>query len=433
MNEIGPEGVVVVGASLTGGTAVQTLRDEGYTGRIVLVGAEQHRPYERPPLSKGYLLGTAERDSVFLHAAGWYAEHDVDLRLGTRATALDLDEHEVELEGGERLPFACLLLATGSVPRPLDVPGTGLTGVHVLRTLDDSERLKAAIRRASRVVVVGGGWIGLETAAAARQAGLEVTVLEVADLPLLRVLGPETAQLFADLHLEHGVDLRVGTSVAELVSDDGHAVSGVRLSAPELAEIAPGVAASPGTAFETPVIPADLVVVGIGITPDVRLAAEAGLDVRDGVVVDEHLRTSHPDVLAAGDVALAYHPSLGRHLRVEHWENARRQGAQAARSILGLPHDEPRLPYFFSDQYDLGMEYVGFAPTSGPDAYDDVVLRGDVARRELVAFWCREGRVVAGMAVNVWDVIGDVEALIRSGRVVDPARLADPAVPLREV
>ena len=399
---------VIVGAGLAGATAAQALRDEGFEGRVVLVGDEVERPYERPPLSKGYLLGESPRDKAFVHEPGWYAEHDVDLRLSTAVTKVDLYGHEVSLTDGDMLRYDALLLATGSSPRRLQVPGAELAGVHYLRRLQDSDALRAAFARSSRVVVIGAGWIGLEAAAAARAAGLDVTVVEPAPLPLLRVLGPEVAQIFADLHRDHGVDLRLGTGVAELLGADG-AVTGVRLT--DGSELATG-----------------LVVVGIGVTPNTRLAEDAGLAVSDGIDVDQHLRSSDPDVYAAGDVAAAEDPRLARRIRVEHWANARHQGRTAALSMLGRDAVHDRLPYFFTDQYDLGMEYTGYA-----EGYDRVVLRGDVGRRELIAFWLRSGRVVAGMNVNVWDVVEEVADLVRSARAVDTDRLADPTVPLAEV
>lgn len=408
-------GVVVVGAGLAGGKTVEALRDGGYDGRVTLLGAETDRPYERPPLSKGYLAGSDERDAAFVHPADWYAAHDVDLRTGTTVTALDLAAQRVVDDSGARTGFDHLVLATGSEPRRLDVPGADLDGVAYLRTLPDSDRLRAALTPGRRVVVVGGGWIGLEVAAAARGAGCEVTVLVRDTLPLLAVLGPELAPLFADLHREHGVDLRTRVDVAELVPA-GDGADGTHVGAVALAD---------GTH-----VPADLVVVGIGAAPRTALAQAAGLHVEDGVVVDQHLRSSHPHVLAAGDIARAAHPLLGTHVRVEHWANALNQPATAAATVLGRDEPYDRLPYFFTDQYDLGMEYVGHA---GPGGYDDVVVRGDLAARELVAFWRRDGRVVAGMNVNVWDVVDDVQALIRSGVPVDADRLADPDVPLGDL
>lgn len=409
----GSQVFVVVGGGLAGGKTVEALRDQGFDGRIVLYAKEQHRPYERPPLSKGYLLGDAERDSVHVHPADWYAEHDVELRTGVGVTAIDTAQHLVFDAHGGSERYDALLLATGSVPRRLRVPGADLAGVRYLRTLEDSDRLKASFAAAGRVVIVGGGWIGLETAAAARKAGASVTVLENAELPLLRVLGPEIARVFADLHREHGVDLRTEVSVEALepAADEPGRVGAVLLGDGER-------------------VPADVVVVGVGIVPDVELAEGAGLHVDNGVVVDAHLRTSVPDVYAAGDVANADHPVLGRPVRVEHWANALHQPEVAAASMIGTEQVYDRLPYFFTDQYDVGMEYVGDV---GPDGYDEVVTRGDVGKREFLAFWLREGRVLAGMNVNVWDVVDDVLAVIGSGKVVDRARLADPDVPLTDL
>ncbi len=406
----GDRGIVIVGASLAGAKAAQSLRDEGFDGRVTLVGDEAVRPYERPPLSKEYLQGKSEREKVFVHPEGWYAEHDVDLRLSTEVTGIDRAGHHVVLAGGERLGYDALLLATGSVPRRLAVPGADLDGVHYLRRLEDSERIRAAFGGAGRVVIIGAGWIGLETAAAARIAGLEVTVLEYAELPLLRVLGPDAATVFADLHRGHGVDLRCGVEVAELVGEDG-SVTGVRL----------------GDGTE---VGADLVLVGVGILPQDALARAAGLEVGNGITVDAHLRTSDPDIYAAGDVADAYHPRLRRHVRVEHWANARRQGVVAGKSMLGQDVEYDRLPYFFSDQYDLGMEYTGYVE---PDGYDRVVFRGDRKADAFMTFWLAGGAVLAGMSVNTWDMIEAVEALVLSGRAVDAERLADPEVPLTEV
>lgn len=402
---------VIVGASLAGATAAQVLREEGFSGRIVLLGAEPERPYERPGLSKGYLMGTSSREELFVHPSDWYVRNDVDLRLSTVVRSVDRAAHSVVLDGGKRVGYDRLLLATGSEPRRLGVPGAEMAGVAYLRRLGDSERIRDAFRAGPRVVIIGAGWIGLETAAAARMAGLEVTVLEAAELPLLRVLGSEVARVFAGLHRDHGVHLRLGVQVVGLT---GSGVGGP--------PTVTGVRLGDGT-----VVDADLVLVGVGIAPVVALAADAGLDVTDGVRVDEHLRTADPAVFAAGDVANAYHPRLKRHIRVEHWENARRQGGAAARSMLGQDAPFDRLPYFFSDQFDVSMEYVGFV---APGQYDRVVLRGDVDRRELVAFWLADGRVLAGMNVNVWDVVADIEQLVASGRQVDPARLADPDVPL---
>jgi 3-phenylpropionate/trans-cinnamate dioxygenase ferredoxin reductase subunit len=290
------------------------------------------------------------------------------------------------------------------------VPGADLPGVLYLRRVADSDQIKATFQAASRVAVIGAGWIGLETTAAARAAGVEVTVLEVADLPLLRVLGTEVAQVFAGLHSEHGVDSRYGVQVAEITAADGRA-SGVLLS--------------DGTH-----VAADAVLVGVGIRPNTQLAEAAGLEVRNGIVVDSQLRSSNPDIFAAGDVANAFHPQLGKHIRVEHWANALNQPQTAARAMLGQDAAYDRVPYFFTDQYDLGMEYSGYVE---PGGYDQVVFRGDVGQREFIAFWLRDGRVLAGMNVNVWDVSDAVQDLVRAERPADVSRLADQKVPLEEV
>jgi NADPH-dependent 2,4-dienoyl-CoA reductase/sulfur reductase-like enzyme len=399
---------VIVGAGLAGAKAAETLRAEGFDGRVVLVGEERELPYERPPLSKGYLLGAAERASAQVHDASWYAAHDVDLRTGVRATALDVAAHRVQLDTGEELPYARLLLATGSSARHLPVPGAGLDGIHYLRTLPDSDRLRANLTGGGRrVVIVGGGWIGLEVAAAARTHGNEVTLVEPLPTPLHAVLGSAMGQVFARLHRHRGVDVRTGIGV------QGFRGSG---------SVAAVVLADGGEE------PADLVVVGIGAVPNTGPGEAAGLDVDHGIVTDAALRTSAPDVFAAGDVASAFHPLYGRHVRVEHWANALNAGPAAARSMLGHEVVHDRVPYFFTDQYDLGMEYSGLG---SPDA--DVVCRGDVETGEFIAFWLRDGRVEAGMNVNIWDVTGPIQALIRSGREIPVDRLTDPDVPLAEL
>jgi 3-phenylpropionate/trans-cinnamate dioxygenase ferredoxin reductase subunit len=401
---------VIVGGGLAGAKAAETLREEGFDGRVVLLSDEPEPPYERPPLSKGYLLGNDDRDKAFVHPEPWYGEHDIELRLGTRVTALDPGAHEVELDGGERLGYTKLLLATGSEPRRLDLPGADLEDVRYLRNLPDSDHLRDVLDEGHRVAIIGGGWIGLEVAAAARTHGADVTLIEIADLPLQAVLGDDIARVFADLHREHGVDLRLGTGVREIVGDNGRVVAVVTSDGDE--------------------IMADTVVVGIGIAPRTELAAAAGLTIENGVAVDAGFRTSDPDIYAAGDVAAIENPLVGTRVRVEHWANALDGGPAAARSMLGKDVSWEKLPYFFTDQYDLGMEYTGHAP---PGSYDDVVLRGDVPGRAFQAFWLNGGRPIAGMHVNLWDDgIGPIEELVKSGRTVDPARLADPDVPLNE-
>jgi 3-phenylpropionate/trans-cinnamate dioxygenase ferredoxin reductase subunit len=401
---------VIVGASLAGAKAAEALREEGFGGSVVLIGDEAERPYERPPLSKDYLLGKAERDTIYVHPASWYAENGVELRLGVPVAGVDRAAREVALADGSRTGYAKLLLATGSSPRRIPVPGADADGVLYLRRVADSEKIKAAFLSASRVAVIGAGWIGLETAAAARAAGTEVTVMEAAELPLLRVLGAEAAQVFAGLHREHGVDLRCGVQVSEITGAGGRA-DGVRLT-------------------DGSHVAADVVIVGVGITPNTQLAEAAGLETGNGVVVDAGLRSSDPDIFAAGDVAHAYHPLLGRHIRVEHWYNALHQPQTAARAMLGQDVAYDHVPYFYTDQYDLGMEYAGYVE---PGGYDQVVFRGDVDKREFIAFWLAGGRVLAGMNVNVWDVTDAIQALVRGGHPVDPVRLADPGVALDQV
>ena len=403
---------LIVGASLTGAKAAETLRSEGFGGPVILLGTETERPYERPPLSKGYLLGKEDKSVIYVHEEGWYAEHGVDLRLGVTVTAVDRAGRTVTTADGESIGYDQLLLATGASPRRLNIPGAGREGVLYLRTVGDSELLAAAFQGGGRVVTVGAGWIGLEATAAAREAGCEVTVVEPEPTALYRAIGRELGDVFADLHREHGVQFRFGESVSEL---RGPRADG-RVSE---------VITSTGDA-----LPADIVVVGIGVVPNTGLAVDAGLEVANGVVTDAALRTSDPIICAAGDLANSYHPLLGRRARVEHWANALNSGPAAARSMLGQDVTYDPVPYFFSDQYDLGMETAGLPE---PGTYDQVVYRGDRPGREFVAFWLASGAVVAGMNVNVWDVNDDIQALIRSGKQVDPARLTDPDVPLTDL
>jgi 3-phenylpropionate/trans-cinnamate dioxygenase ferredoxin reductase component len=398
---------VIVGASLAGAKAAETLREEGFDGRIVLIGDEDERPYERPPLSKDYLRGEAGRDKVYVHDEGFYAERDIELRLGRSATALDTANRQVELDDGSRTGYDRLLLATGAEPRRLPIPGADLPGVLYLRSVEDSDALAKRLTAGGRVVVVGSGWIGSEVAASARQKGLDVTVVDPLAVPLERVLGAELGAIYRDIHADNGVQMLMGTGVEAF--EGGQHVERVRTS--------------DGRSLDC-----DFVVVGVGVAPRVQLAAEAGIAVGDGVTVDSLLRTDADGVFAAGDVASAHHPFYREHIRVEHWANALNQGPAAARSMLGKGEPYERLPYFFSDQYDVGMEYSGFAR-----AWDRVVFRGDPATREFIAFWLVGDRVAAGMNVNVWDVTGPIQSLIRERVPVDDRRLADPDVPLEEL
>jgi 3-phenylpropionate/trans-cinnamate dioxygenase ferredoxin reductase component len=386
-----PESVVVIGAGLTAAHAVETLRESGFDGSIAIVGREPHPPYERPPLTKGFLTGADPIESAFPHDSDWYDAHKIRLLGDTSAVSIDRQARTVALDTGETLHYDHLLLATGATPRVPDLPGAD-TAFYV-RTIADSERLKEALEKGGRVAIVGGGWIGLEVAAAARGYGREVTVLEQFDLPLGHILGQDVATYLRDLHLSNGVDLRTGVSVSAITSD--------------------GVETSAGT------VPADIVVVAVGVAPDTELAAAAGLEVDNGIVVDEHLRTSDPNIYAAGDVANALNPTLGKGLRVEHWDNAIRQGKLAGRVIAGEDAAYTWQPYFFTDQFQFSMEYVGH---SAPG--DEVVVRGELEANEFVAYWLADGkRVTAAMNVNIWDVNDRLREIV--GTEVDPGRLTD--------
>jgi 3-phenylpropionate/trans-cinnamate dioxygenase ferredoxin reductase component len=398
---------VIVGAGLAGAKAAETLRAEGFDGRLLLLGEEAERPYERPPLSKEYLRGETGRDRLYVHQDGFYADHDIELRTSARVRRIDPAGRRLQLASGERISYSRLLLATGAAPRRLGLPGADLAGVLSLRSRGDADRLAAAAARAEHVVVVGTGWIGCEVAASVRQLGRDLTLVGPDAAPLARVLGPEIGGVYRDLHADHGVRLVLGTRVAAF---RGHG----RVEA---------VVTDDGTS-----IGCDLVLVGAGAVPRTELAEAAGIAVGDGVVVDEWLETSAPGVFAAGDLAAAWHPHLRERLRVEHWANALHQGPAAARNMLGGAVAYERLPYFYSDQFDLGMEYSGLAAGA-----DRLVVRGDLAARQFVAFWLEDQRVVAGMNAGVWDVVEPIQALIRGRRPVDPARLADPAIPIERL
>jgi 3-phenylpropionate/trans-cinnamate dioxygenase ferredoxin reductase subunit len=398
---------VILGASLAGAKAAETLRTEGFEGRVVLLGEEQVRPYERPPLSKDYLRGEVGRDAAFVHDASFYEKNDIDLRLSTRATSLDTKDRVVGLASGEAIGYDALLIATGAVPRRLEVPGAELQGVHYLRQLDDSDRIREAIRGAGRVVVVGAGWIGCEVAASARQMGAEVAMVATSRVPLGHAIGPQLGEFYRDVHVDHGVEMHLETSIGALQGDGS--VSEVELS--------------DGTTLS-----ADVVVAGLGVTPRVELAESAGLTLDNGVRTTEHLAASAPGVFAAGDVANAWHPVLHRNVRLEHWSSALNQGPVAARNMLGRPTPYVKIPYFYSDQYDIGMEYSGLATE-----WDRLVFRGDPKNREFIAFWLKDRRLLAGMNVNVWDVADPIATLVASGRQLDADLLTDPDVDLADL
>ena len=399
---------VIAGAGLAGAKAAETLRAEGFDGRLLLLGEEPERPYDRPPLSKAYLRGETDRDSLYVHPEGFYAAHGIELRPSTPVRAITPSARQLELAGGEHISYQRLLLATGATPRPLPLPGADLDGVHYLRSRRDADALAAAAARAEHIVVVGTGWIGSEAAASLRQLGREVTLLGPDPAPLARVLGPKIGRVYRDLHADHGVRLALGTRVAgfrghgrveAVVTDDGATVEG------------------------------DLVLIGAGAVPRTELAEAAGLPVRNGLLVNEQLEAvGAAGMYAAGDVAAAWHPRYQTYLRVEHWANALNQGPAAARNMLGAGISYARLPYFYSDQYDLGMEYSGLAAD-----WDQVVVRGDLTTRQFIAFWLKDQRVLAAMNANIWDVVDSTQALIRSGRPVDLERLANPDIPLDQV
>jgi 3-phenylpropionate/trans-cinnamate dioxygenase ferredoxin reductase component len=392
--------IVLVGGGLATGTAVRELRSQGYTGDVVVFASESHPPYERPPLSKGYLLGNEPAEKALVNVESWYAEHDVDLRTGVAVESVDPDARTLRA-GDDELEWSGLLLATGSTPRHLALADDSGAPVHYLRTLDDSTELKARLTPGARIGIIGGGWIGLEVASAAQQAGAEVVVLEALDQPLRNVLGAEVGALFAQLHREKGVDVRTGVQIQTIESSSDGATIG----------LAGGDTLS-----------VDRLVVGVGVAPQTDLATAAGIAVDNGILVDAGLHTSAAGVYAAGDVANVDHPVLGHRLRVEHWDTAIKHGTVAATNLLGGHAVADDLPYFFTDQYALGIEYVG---NPGPDGFDRVVITGDtdgpVEQRTFRAWWLRGRRVVAGMHVNDWDAIGRVRELV--GSEVDEAEL----------
>jgi 3-phenylpropionate/trans-cinnamate dioxygenase ferredoxin reductase subunit len=398
---------IIVGASLTGAKAAEELRTQGFDGRVLLLGSEHERPYERPPLTKDYLRGESEREKAYVHEQDFYEQHQIELETDATVTALDPAGSRLTLADGRELSYDRLLLATGAEPRRIPIAGADLDGVHYLRTLSDCDALRQRLEAGGRVVVVGAGWIGSEFAASARQRGLEVTMVDPLALPNERIFGPEIGTFYRDLHRDHGVELVLGEGV-EAFEGNG-SVARVRTDGGKT-------------------IDCDFVLVGIGVAPRIELARSAGLKVDNGIVVNEKLQTSTPGVFAAGDVAHAWHPFYGERIRVEHWSNALNQGPVAARAMLGQEASYDRIPYFFSDQYDVGMEYSGHAPK-----WDDVVFRGDRAGGEFIAFWMRDGRVIAGMNVNVWDVNEHVQALIRSGQAIDAAALSDRDTPLESL
>ena len=409
---------VIVGGGLAASKAIEGIRSLDTSGSVVLVTQEDLLPYERPPLSKAVLKGDDPAESAFTHDESWYAGNHVEARLGNPATSLDAAAHTVSLRDGSVVSYEKLLLATGSSARALEAPGAELDGVLYLREMPESTALRARFGKGHRLVVVGAGWIGLEVAAAAAEAGCRVTVVEPQPAPLFAVMGARVGGWFADLHRAHGVEFLFGEGVDRVEGDAG--VTGV-------------VTTSGRT------VAADTVVVGVGIAPNTGLAQGAGLDVDNGIVTDATQRTSDPAVWAAGDVASWLSTTLGQHVRVEHWANANDGGYAAGRAMAGSDETYDPIPFFYSDQYDVGLEYAGHV-ARGTEA--ELVLRGDLAANEFMAFWVVPAdseagddavRVLAGMHVNVWDTIDAVQQLVRHRTAVDRSKLADADVPLRDL
>jgi 3-phenylpropionate/trans-cinnamate dioxygenase ferredoxin reductase component len=399
--------IVIIGGGLGGAKAAEALREKGFDGKVLLLAEEEYLPYERPPLSKDYLAGKKSLSDFTVHDSEWYRENKIDLRTDTEAVAIDPAARTVTLSDDTTVGYDKLLLATGSRPRWLSIPGADSTGVHYLRKFDDASNLNTALKEGTSLAIVGAGWIGLEVAASARERGVTVTVVETAKVPLSAAVGAEVGQVFAQLHRDHGVDLRLETEVKEITTEDGKA-TGLKLG-------------------DGSTVTADRVLIAVGAKPNIELAERAGLPTKDGgVLVDASLRSGNPDIYAVGDIAAAEHPLFEERIRTEHWANALKQPDVAVDGMLGEPGEYQELPYFFTDQYDLGMEYAGYAPS-----YQRVVFRGDKDAREFVAFWLdTDNHVLAGMQVNIWDALDDIKSLIRKKAAVDPDKLADPEVPL---
>lgn len=405
-----PESIVIVGAGMAGTRAAEALRSAGFDGSVTLLSAETPLPYDRVPLSKHHLMGEPGFHRLFIQDEGWYATNEILLRLDTTASAIDPSRRRVVLTTGEELPFDRLLLSTGADARRLSVPGADLAGVHHLRTLGDADGLRAALGEAARLVVIGDGFIGCEVTASARTLGVEVTLIGRGPLPMQRALGPEMAGYFGDLHAAHGVALRPNAEVVALKGTD-HVDTVVLADGTELA--------------------ADTVLVGIGAVPRTELARGAGIAVDNGVATDQFLETDVAGIYAAGDVAAVWNPVSGRRDRHEHWATALHQGPTAARNMLGERAPFEHTPFFFTDQYDVWLEYTGSASPG-----DELVVRGDPSAgeaAEFIAFWLHDERLTAGMNVNVKGVPSVIREIIRSQRRVDRSALADPSVPLAEL
>jgi 3-phenylpropionate/trans-cinnamate dioxygenase ferredoxin reductase component len=401
---------VIIGGGLAGAKAAEALRESGFGGKVVLLADEEHLPYERPPLSKEFLAGKKALSDFTVHDSEWYRENKIEVRTDSEAVSIDPSAHTVKLSDDTSVSYDKLLLATGSRSRWLSIPGADSTGVHYLRKYDDAVNLDTTLKEGTSLAIIGAGWIGLEVAASARQRGVDVTVVESAKVPLSAAVGEEVGKVFAQLHRDHGVDLRLDVEVKEVTTEDGKA-TGLKLG-------------------DGSTITADRVLIAVGAQPNIEIAEQAGLSTKDGgVLVDASLQTSNPDIYAVGDIAAAENPFYEARIRTEHWANAQKQPAVAVSGMLGEAGEYAELPYFFTDQYDLGMEYAGHAPD-----YQQVVFRGDKNAREFVAFWLdADKRVLAGMQVNIWDALDDIKNLIRKKAPVDPDKLGDPEVSLSDV
>jgi 3-phenylpropionate/trans-cinnamate dioxygenase ferredoxin reductase subunit len=399
------ETFVLVGAGLAGGTAAITLREQGFDGRVILIGAEDHPPYERPPLSKQYLRGEMPAEKMLLRPTEFYAANNIELKLGTAARSVEPEAHIVELVNGERIAYDKLLIATGGRNKRPPIPGIDLEGVYDLRTISDADRIRAAAQPGKNVVVVGMGFIGSELAASLRAMGLNVTVIEGKSSPLGGLLGPEISGLLEAVHRENGVQMHFDEEVSAFVG-----VARVQR-----------VTTRSGLAVEC-----DFAVIGVGIQPQSELVAGTDIKAEKGIMVDEYCRTSVADVFAAGDIANHLHPAIGQHIRVEHWQNAIRQGASAAKSMMGLGEPYREVHWFWSDQYDINIQYAGFHVEP-----DQVVTRGKLEDRRFVAFHLKDGALVAAVAINRARDLNRSIPLIAAGQQIDVSALADEAVDLR--
>jgi len=397
--------IAIVGASLAGSSAAATLREEGFDGRVVLIGAEPQLPYDRPPLSKNYLRGMTPFEKTLLRPPDFYRERNIEMRLGTTVVKVDPEKRTLALQDGDRLEFDQLLIATGGRNRRFPIPGLDLPGVYDLRTVADADRIREAMARGGRAVVVGMGFIGAEVAAAMRQSGLEVIAVEPFKTPLYRALGEEIGRVVEGLHRDHGV---------EMILDDA-------VTAFEGAGKVERVVTRNGRRIEC-----SMAVFGLGLEPATDIVGGTAVRVDNGIVVDDQCRTNVPGIFAAGDVANHYHPVCGRQMRVEHWQNGVKQGAAAARSMLGRGDAYDEIHWFWSDQFDANIQYAGFHA-----AWDRMVVRGSLAERKFLAFYLSEGRLESVVAINQGRDVRRALPIIKARAPVDPARLEDPAIDLR--